>query len=510
MDFLGNLSLGFSAAFSAEALLFCFIGVTVGTLVGVLPGVGALAAISMLLPLTYYMDPMIGLIMLAGIFYGAQYGSSTAAILLNIPGTATAAITCLDGNPMAKQGRAGVALFLTTISSFVGGCLAILLLMFFTPPLAALAMKFTSVEYFAAMLLGLIAASTLSVGSPVKGLAMVVFGLALGVVGTDINTGQMRFTFGTYELADGFALVAIAMGLFGISEILTTLVRREPLAVQTSSITFRSLLPNRDDIRRSALPTLRGSGVGSITGALPGAGPSMATFLAYAVEKRLSKDPSRFGKGAVEGVAAPEAANNASVQAAFIPTLSLGVPGDAVMAILLGALMIHGIIPGPGLVNDQPTLFWGLIASFWIGNILLLILNIPLIGLWVKLLSIPYRVLYPAMLFLICVGVYSVRSNPFDVYTALAFGVIGYFMNVMRFPTAPVLLGFILGPLLEEHFKRSLLVSRGDFMVFLERPISAVLLGVAALLLLSSCWAYLFRGVRFLIGNGLSRERGDA
>ncbi len=498
MDLFSNLAIGFGAALSPEALLFCFLGVTVGTFVGVLPGIGALAAISMLLPLTYYMDPMVGLIMLAGIFYGAQYGSSTAAILLNIPGTATAAITCLDGNPMAKNGRAGVALFLTTVASFVGGCIAILLLMFFTPALASLALRFSSVEYFAAMTLGLVAASTLSVGSPIKGLAMVGLGLALAVPGTDVNSGLLRFTFGHYEMADGFSLVPIAMGLFGLAEIITTLINRGEATVSAKDITFRSLLPTRDDWRRTPGPILRGTGVGSIIGALPGSGPSIATFIAYAVEKRLSRTPERFGTGAVEGLTSPEAANNASVQAAFIPTLSLGVPGDSVMAILLGALMIHGIIPGPGFVTEQPTMFWGLVASFWIGNLLLLILNVPLIGLWVRMLTIPYRMLYPAMIFLICVGVYSVRSSGFDVVCALGFGILGYFMNMLRYPTAPVLLGFILGPLIEEHFKRSLLVSRGDFGVFVDRPISAGLLAVTALLLLASFWPALSEAGRRL------------
>ncbi|MEO2037204.1 MAG: tripartite tricarboxylate transporter permease, partial [Martelella sp.] len=362
-------------------------------------------------------------------------------ILLNIPGTATAAVTCLDGYPMAKNGRAGVALFMTSIASFAGGIFAICMLMFFTPALASLALSFNSAEYFSAMFLGLIAASTLSVGSPLKGMAMVVLGLALAIPGTDINSGLMRFTYGHYEMAEGFQLVAIAMGLFGISEILTMLVRREKPRVLARDITFRSMLPTRDDWSRFSWPAARGAVIGSIVGALPGSGPSMATFVSYAVERRASKDPSRFGKGAVEGIVAPESANNASVQAAFIPTLSLGVPGDAVMAILLGALMIHGIIPGPEFIQQQPTLFWGLVASFWIGNIVLLILNVPLIGLWVRLLTVPYRVLYPTMLFLICIGVYSVRSNGFDVGVALAFGLLGMLMNLLRYPTAPVLLG---------------------------------------------------------------------
>lgn len=488
MDTFQGLAHGFSVALNMEALFFCFLGVSIGTFVGVLPGIGALAAISMLLPLTYYLDPMIGLIMLAGIFYGGQYGSSTAAILLNIPGTATAAITCLDGYPMARDGRAGVALFVTSIASFAGGIFAICMLMFFTPLLAGFALKFNSAEYFAAMFLGLMAASTLSVGSPLKGVAMVVLGLALSIPGTDINSGLMRFTFGHYEMAEGFQLVAIAMGLFGISEILTMLVRNERPQLLARNITLRSLLPTRDDWRRIPWPTLRGASIGSVVGALPGSGPSLATFIAYATERKLARDPSRFGKGAIEGITAPESANNASVQAAFIPTLSLGVPGDAVMAILLGALMIHGIIPGPQFIEQQSSLFWGLVASFWIGNIILLVLNVPLIGLWVRLLTVPYRILYPTVLLLICIGVYSVRASSFDVGVALVFGLLGFVMNMLRYPTAPVLLGFILGPLIEEHFKRALLVSRGDLMIFVERPISATLLSLSLALLVLSIW----------------------
>jgi putative tricarboxylic transport membrane protein len=484
VDVFSNLTLGFQTALSWEALLFCFIGVTVGTLVGVLPGIGALAAISMCLPLTFYLEPTVALIMLAGIFYGAQYGSSTAAILLNIPGTATAAATCLDGYPMTRQGRAGVALFLTTISSFLGGSFAIIVMMMFAPALADFAVRFTSAEYFSIMLLALVAASTLSVGSPLKGIAMLIAGLALGLVGMDRNTGQMRFTFGYFELAGGLSLVAVAMGIFGIAEILKNVGIRQDLVVDRKTITLRSLIPTRADLRQSLLPAGRASVLGSAIGILPGTGPTLAAFMAYALEKRIAKDPSRFGKGAVEGISAPEAANNASVQAAFIPTLSLGIPGDAVMAVLIGALMIHGIAPGPLFVSEQPAMFWGLIASFWIGNLLLLILNIPLIGLWVRLLTIPYRILYPSMLLFICIGVYSVNNNVFDVYIALGFGVLGYFMLVFGFPAAPLLLGFILGPLMEEHLRRTLTISRGDLSIFIQRPFSAAFLAVTLVLLL--------------------------
>jgi TctA family transporter len=484
MDLLNNLSLGIQTAVSWEALFFCFIGVSLGTLVGVLPGIGALAAISMCLPLTYYLDPTVALIMLAGIFYGAQYGSSTAAILLNVPGTATAAATCLDGYPMARQGRAGIALFLTTTSSFIGGSFAILLMMFFAPTLARLAVNFTSAEYFAIMVLGLVAASTLSIGSPLKGLAMVILGLAIGVIGMDHHTGIMRYTFGYFELSDGIGLVALAMGVFGIAEIMKNVGMSQELIIDGKSITLRSLIPTREDFRTSLGPSGRGSVLGSGIGILPGAGPSLAAFMAYALEKRIAKDPSRFGKGAIEGIAAPEAANNASVQAAFIPTLSLGIPGDAVMAVLIGALMIHGITPGPLFIVEQPALFWGLIVSFWIGNVLLLVLNIPLIGFWVRILTIPYRILFPTVLFFICIGVYSINNNVFFVYIALICGVLGYMMNAYRFPAAPLLLGFILGPMIEEHLRRTLLISRGDFLLFFQRPVSGVFLTLAVILIL--------------------------
>jgi TctA family transporter len=486
VELFANLGQGFAAALAPQALLFCFIGVTIGTFVGALPGVGALAAVALCLPITFYLEPMIGLIMLSGIFYGAQYGSSIASILLNIPGTVTAAVTCLDGYPLTKQGRAGPALFITTISSFVAGSLAILLLMCFAPLVAAFALKFSSAEYFAIMLLGLVAASTLSLGSPLKGLAMVAAGVALGLVGTDINTGMSRFTFGFLEMREGFSLVAVAMGLFGIAEILASVGQSRAPMVDPKSITLRALVPTRQDVRDSILPTLRGTAVGSAIGALPGSGAVVATFMAYALEKRVSDTPEKFGRGAIEGIAAPEAANNAAVQSAFIPTLSLGIPGDALTAVLLGAMTIHGIVPGPQFITEHSVTFWGLVASFWIGNVLLLVLNIPLIGIWVRLLTIPYHLLYPAMLFFICIGVYAVNSSVFDIYTAIAFGAFGYFLASFQYPAAPLLLGFILGPIMEEHLKRALLISQGEFTVFVQRPISLTFLLVTAFLLLFS------------------------
>lgn len=487
MDFLSNVMLGLQTALTLKTFMFCFIGVTVGTFVGVLPGVGALAAISLALPMTYYLDPTSALVMLAGIFYGTQYGGSTASILLNLPGSASSAVACLDGNPMAKQGRAGIALFVTTIASFFGSSFAIVLVMAFAPAIADLAVAFSSVEYFSVMLLGLVAASTLAGGSPLKGLAMVVLGLIFGLAGIDINSGQERFTFGILSLSEGLTLVAVAMGLFGVAEILSNVGRPEAQVIlKARDLTFRSMLPSREEWRTMVKPASRGSVIGSIVGALPGTGPSIAAFMAYAVEKRVAKDPSRFGKGAIEGITAPEAANNASVQAAFIPTLSLGVPGDAVMAVMLGAMMIHGIVPGPLFLSDHPDMFWGLIMSFWVGNLLLLILNIPLIGVWVRMLSIPYRILYPAILVFVCIGVYSVKNSVFDIYMVLLFGGVGFFMRMFGFPAAPLLLGFILGPMMEEHFRRALLLSRGDFWVFIERPISLVFLVLTLLFLAMS------------------------
>lgn len=485
-DFFNNIELGLRAALSVEALFFCFVGVTVGTVVGVLPGVGALAAISLALPLTYYLDPTTALIMLAGIFYGAQYGGSTASILLNLPGTATSAITCLDGYPMAQQGKAPLALFVTAINSFVGSSFAIILVMGFAPLIASFALKFSAAEYFSVMLLGLIAASTLSVGSPLKALAMVAFGIGLGQVGTDVNTGMFRFNFGILELADGLSLVALAMGLFGVAEIMSNIGQPASTPMSVKRMRFKDMMPNRREWGQIWKPTLRGSIIGSFVGALPGTGPGVASLMAYATEKKLSRTPDEFGKGSLAGLSAPEAANNASVQAAFIPTLSLGIPGDAVVAVLMGAMILHGITPGPNLINDQPAMFWGLIMSFWIGNLMLLFLNIPLIGLWVRLLSIPYRLLYPAIVLFICIGVYSADNTVFDIYVVLGFGLIGYVMRRFQYPATPVLLGFILGPLLEENFRRAMLLARGDIFVFVDRPISLAFLLVSLVFLVSS------------------------
>lgn len=495
MDVINGLLIGLESALQPVTLLYCFIGVFLGTLIGVLPGIGALATISLLLPITYHIPPTAAIVMLAGVYYGAQYGGSTASILLNLPGTPSSAVACLDGYPMAKQGRAGVALFMTTIASFVGSMLGILMLVLFAPAIAELGLKFGPAEYFSMMLLGLIAASTLASGSPAKGLAMVAMGLLLGTVGTDVNSGVARFDFGVPELMDGINLVALAMGVFGIAEVISSINQVRESEVK-EKISLRTMTPTAKDVRESIMPMLRGTGIGSFFGALPGTGASIAAFMSYAVEKKVAKDPSRFGNGAIEGITAPESANNAAAQTAFVPTLSLGIPGDAVMALMLGALIIHGIQPGPLLMTQQPDLFWGLIVSFGIGNIMLMILNLPLIGIWVAILRIPYRVLFPAILVFISLGVYSVNNNTFDVLMVALIGAVGYAMAVLRFEAAPMLLGFVLGPLMEENLRRALLLSRGDMMTFVERPISAGLLAFGGAMLLWTVWGALKRTAR--------------
>lgn len=483
MDFFPQIAIGLETALSLNNLFYCFLGVLLGTIVGVIPGIGVLSAISMLFPITFYLDPTSALIMLAGIWYGTSYGGSTASILLNIPGTPSNAVTCLDGYPMARQGRGGVALLMTTVASFVGGSIGILLLMLFAPTIAQYALRLGSAEYFALMVLGLVASSTISEGSMIKALSMVVLGIMLGTVGMDIYSGTPRFSFGIIDLYDGLSLIALAMGIFGVAEVIASVRRIHAGAIDADSVKFRAMKPSKDDMRRSWLPMLRGSSIGAFFGALPGTGPAIAAFIAYAVEKRVAKEPQRFGNGAIEGITAPESANNAADQTAFIPTLTLGIPGSPTMALMLGALIIHGVTPGPGLMTDQPSLFWGLVMSFWIGNLLLLVLNIPLIGLWIRLLTIPYHLLFPAVLMFICIGTYSVNNSAFDVWLVVVFGFLGYLMRILSWPAAPLLLGFVLGPLMEEHFRRAMLLSRGDFMVFFDRPISATIISVTVLLL---------------------------
>lgn len=489
MELLNNLGLGLGVALSLTNLFYCFLGALLGTLVGVIPGLGVLAAISMLFPLTFNLEPTTALIMLAGIWYGTTYGGSTASILLNLPGTPANAVTCLDGYPMARQGRGGVALFMTTVASFFGASFGIILLTLFTPIIAEYALSFGSAEYFALMLMGLIASSTVSNGSAVKGLSMVVLGIIIGLVGMDTQTAAMRYTFGILGLLEGVSLIALAMGVFGVAEIIISIRRVNKADIDPESVKLKAIKPTADEVRRSWLPMLRGSTLGSFFGTLPGTGPSIAAFLSYAVEKRVSSSPERFGKGAIEGIMGPEAANNAADQTAFIPTLSLGVPGSATMALMLGALMIHGIAPGPTLITDQPELFWGLIMSFWVGNIILLLLNIPLIGVWVRLLMIPYNILYPAVLMFICIGAYASGMMVLNVWMVAIFGALGFVMRVLNFPGAPLLLGFVLGPMMEEHFRRAMVLSRGDFMTFFDRPISSVIMILTGLILVWSVWS---------------------
>ena len=483
-----NVLAGLAVATSGASLLYCLVGVTLGMLVGVLPGIGPLAALSMLFPFTFHLDATQALIMLAGIWYGTAYGSSTAAILLNVPGEASSAVTSLDGYPMAKQGRAGVALFVAALSSLVGGSIGIVVLMAFAPAIAEYAIEFGPTEYFALMLLGLVAAASMSTGSMVKGLAMVTFGVLLGTVGTDLSTGAYRFVFGVPKLADGIDIAALAMGLFGVAEIIVSVRPAGEVTVNARGITLRSMWPTREDLRRSAWPTLRGSAIGAFFGTLPGTGPAIATFFAYAAEKRVARDPSRFGRGAIEGVASPEAANNAAVQTAFIPTLMLGIPGSAAMAIMIAMLMIQGIAPGPTIMTQAPTLFWGLVMSFWIGNLILFAMSAPLIGIWVRLLTIPFALLYPAILMFICIGVYSVDNSVFDVWMVVVIGAFGWLARLSGLPAAPMLLGFVLGPMMEEHFRRALMLSRGDLTTFVTRPISGTVIGFIVAVVLLSAW----------------------
>ncbi|MEO8060795.1 MAG: tripartite tricarboxylate transporter permease [Burkholderiales bacterium] len=488
--FGANLAMGIHEAVSLSNLWYCFVGVFLGCLVGVLPGLGSLIAISLLLPITYHLPASGAMIMLAGVYFGADYGGGTCSILLGVPGHAAAAVDVLDGYPMAQQGRGGIALFMKCVASFWGSAVGIVLLMFCAPLLSEAALKFGPAEYCSLMLLGLVAASTVGQGSPIKGVAMMVVGLILGMVNTDVISGVPRFSFDIPELTDGIGLIPIAMGLFAIAEVVKN-AGKASVSAPHQKFGLRDQLPTREDWRRSIMPMLRGSGLGAFFGALPGTSGGMATFLSYAIEKRVSKHPEQFGKGAIEGIAGPEACNNAGVGTAFIPTLTLGIPGDAIMALLLAALTIQGIQPGPQMMTGHPELFWGLIVSFWIGNVFLVILNIPLIGMWVRLLSIPYPLLFPGIVLFTCIGVYSTNNNAFDIYMLFAFGLIGYLMLLLRLEPVPLLLGLILGAQFEENLRRTMLLSRGDFSVFVERPISATALAVTAAVLLWSVWSFL-------------------
>ncbi len=483
MELFDNLLIGLSTALQLKNLGFCLIGVLIGTAIGVLPGIGPIPTIALLLPFTFGMEPAGAMIMLAGIFYGAQYGGSTTAILVNVPGETSSVVTCLDGHQMARQGRAGLALAIAALSSFFAGTVATIVIALLSVPLAALALKFTAVEYFSLLVLGLIAAVVLAHGSVARSLSMVLLGLLLGLVGIDVSSGAARMTFGIPELSDGLDFVPVAMGMFGLAEIIANLER--PAERHVVHQTVRGLIPSWADLKQAFPAMVRGTALGSALGVLPGGGAALPPFSSYALEKKLAKDPSRFGHGAIEGVAGPEAANNAGAQTSFIPLLTLGIPANALMALMIGALMMQGIQPGPQIMREQPQLVWGVIASMWVGNLMLLVINLPLIGLWVSMLRIPYRLLFPAIVLFCCIGTYGIANSLFNVWLMLGCAAVGYFFIKVGVEPAPLLLGLVLGPQMEEYFRRAMLLSDGDFSVFLTRPISAGLLGVVALLLLA-------------------------
>jgi putative tricarboxylic transport membrane protein len=488
MDIIQNLAIGFAGAATPVNLALCLMGCLLGTLIGVLPGIGPIATIAMLLPITYGLSPLGALIMLAGIYYGAQYGGSTTAVLVNLPGESSSVVTCLDGYRMAQNGRAGAALTVAALGSLFAGCVGTLLLAAFAPVLAGFAEQFRSPEYFALMLFGLVAAVVLASGSVVKAVAMVFLGLLFGLVGTDVSSGVTRYGFGVPELYDGIDFVPVAVGLFGLAEIMANLDKRESAEGRHTAEKVGSLWPTRAETMRAIPAVLRGTTVGSLLGILPGGGAVLSSFAAYTLEKKISKRPEEFGKGAVEGVAAPESANNAGAQTSFIPLLTLGIPSTPVMAIMVGAMMIQGIAPGTALIKERPELFWGIVASMWIGNVMLVIINLPLIGLWVKLLNVPYRILFPIILVLCCVGTYSIGNATTLVIMLAAFAILGYVFVKLGCETAPFLLGFVLGPLMEENLRRSMVISFGDPLIFVQRPISAsillVTLGLVALIVL--------------------------
>jgi putative tricarboxylic transport membrane protein len=483
MDLLANLAIGAATVFTPENLFWCFVGCLLGTLIGVLPGIGPLATIAILLPITYKMgDPSTALIMLAGIYYGSQYGGSTTAILVNIPGESSSVVTTLDGYQMAKNGQAGLALAVAALGSFFAGTVGTLLIAAFAPPLAELAFAFGPAEYFSLMVMGLIAAVVLAHGSFIKALAMVILGLLLGLVGTDVNSGVFRFTFGVPELANGFEFAVIAMGMFGFAEIIHNLKAQETRSLLTEKVS--NLMPTAEQTKRAAPAVIRGTALGSVLGILPGGGHILSSFASYAIEKKISKHPEQFGKGAIEGVAGPESANNAGAQTSFIPMLTLGIPTTPVMALMVAAMMIHNIQPGPQVMTSNPSLFWGLIVSMWVGNLMLVLLNLPLIGIWIRLLKVPYRLLYPAILVFCCIGAYSINNSIWDVMMTVPFAILGYYFKKWKCEPAPLLLGFILGELMEEYLRRALTISRGDWGILWDRPISAGLLTVSAILIL--------------------------
>jgi TctA family transporter len=481
MELLANLSLGLETAFTINNLMFCLIGVFLGTAIGVLPGLGPTATIAMLLPVTFGLPPVSSLIMLSGIYYGAQYGGSTTAILVNLPGESSSVVTALDGYQMARQGKAGKALATAAIGSFVAGTFATVLLALFAPPLAEIALQFGAAEYFSLMVVGLVASVVLASGSLLQAFGMIILGLLLGMAGSDVNSGVERYTFETPYMAEGINFVILAMGMFGLGEIIKNLEEEHLRSTTISKV--EGLMPNKEDLKRMAWPIVRGTGLGSLLGILPGGGAMLASFASYSVEKKISKTPEAFGKGAIEGVAGPESANNAGAQTSFIPLLTLGIPSNPVMALMIGAMIIQGITPGPAVMTEQPALFWGIIVSMWIGNLFLVILNLPLIGIWVKMISVPYHYLYPMILVFCCIGVFSLGNKLFDVYLLAGFGVLGYVFSKLKCEPAPLLLGFILGPMMEEYLRRALLLAHGDFSVLVTRPISAIMLAIAAIAL---------------------------
>lgn len=494
MELLNSLKLGFETALAWDNLLYALIGVVLGQLVGVLPGVGAMTAISLLLPITFYLEPTQSLIMLAGIYYGSQYGGAIASILLSLPGTPSSVVTTFEGYPMARRGRAGAALVLASLASLFGSVIGVSVLVIGALPLSRFALQFGAPEYFALIFMGMIAASVVSSGSQVRAIAMLVLGVLLGMVGADINTGVYRYVY-IPDLADGISLVAMAIGLFGVAEILSAAAGAGNKNIVLAG-GWRALIPTREEFRGFWRSAGRGAGIGSAFGTLPGTGAAIASFVAYAVEKRISRNPEAFGSGKTEGLVAPESSNNAASITGFIPTLTLGIPGDAVMALMLGALILNGIVPGPTVVTSHPALFWGVIASFIVGNVLLVLINLPLINLWVRLLSIPYWALFPGILAFVCIGVYSFRYSVMDVYSTLIFGLVGALLSRMRFPVAPILLGFILGPMLEEYLRRSMLLYDGDVTVFVTRPLSGIFMGVAFSLLLFPLLTAVIRAFR--------------
>jgi putative tricarboxylic transport membrane protein len=484
-DLLANLWMGFGVAATPMNLLLCLIGVTVGTLIGVLPGIGSLATIAMLLPITFGLPPVGALIMLAGIYYGAQYGGSTTSILVNIPGESSSVVTTLDGHQMAKQGRAGPALAIAAIGSFFAGCVATVLVAALGAPLTSLALLFGPAEYFSLMVLGLIFAVVLAKGSILKALTMILAGLLMSMIGSDLETGAERMTWGIPELSDGIGFVVVAMGMFGFGEIMRNLESNEGSRdIVQGKIT--GLMPTVKDLKAAAPAIGRGTVLGSVLGILPGGGSIIAAFAAYTFEKKMAKDPSRFGRGAIEGVAAPESANNAASQTSFIPLLTLGIPPNPVMALMVGAMTIHGIVPGPQVMTKQPELFWGMIASMWLGNLMLVVINLPMVGVWVRLLRVPYRHLFPMIVIFCCIGIYSVNNAPWDVMMTAIFALVGYWLVKHDFEPAPMILGFVLGPLMEENLRRAMLIARGDASVFFTRPISAALLAISAVMLILS------------------------